>query len=212
MSRTMVGTSRSCSPCPPTRPSGRRADRPDVDPHADLQVLSAWACLLGTGTGRTTSPGSSSWFGRRPWRTTPISGGMCALTRISAPSRYGCATRRRARAHDRAGGPDPGNVRARRALRRAQHPRDLSARDARREQVACARTGSREELIDLPSSSRVTSIDLARRLRDRLRPHARELNCEREFDGIDELIERGTGSTAPAIGVAGEPRHAHARA
>jgi carboxylate-amine ligase len=57
-----------------------------------------------------------------------------------------------------------------------------------------ARYGLEGELVDLPSSSRVTSIDLARRLRDRLRPHARELNCEREFDGIDELIERGTGA------------------
>jgi carboxylate-amine ligase len=57
-----------------------------------------------------------------------------------------------------------------------------------------ARYGLEGELVDLPSSSRVASIDLARRLRDRLRPHARDLNCEREFEGIDDLIERGTGA------------------
>jgi carboxylate-amine ligase len=57
-----------------------------------------------------------------------------------------------------------------------------------------ARYGLEGELVDLPSSSRVASIELARRLRDRLRPHARELNCEREFEGLDDVIERGTGA------------------
>jgi carboxylate-amine ligase len=57
-----------------------------------------------------------------------------------------------------------------------------------------ARYGLEGELVDLPESSRVSSIDLARRLVKRLRPHARELNCEREFEGIEDLIERGTGA------------------
>jgi carboxylate-amine ligase len=57
-----------------------------------------------------------------------------------------------------------------------------------------ARYGLEGELVDLPQSSRVASIDLARRLVERLRPHARELNCEREFEGIEDLIERGTGA------------------
>jgi glutamate---cysteine ligase / carboxylate-amine ligase len=57
-----------------------------------------------------------------------------------------------------------------------------------------ARYGLEGELVDLPQSTRVASIDLARRLADRLRPHARELNCEREFEGIEDLIERGTGA------------------
>jgi carboxylate-amine ligase len=57
-----------------------------------------------------------------------------------------------------------------------------------------ARYGLEGELVDLPESSRVSSIDLARRLVERLRPHARELNCDREFEGIDDLIERGTGA------------------
>jgi glutamate---cysteine ligase / carboxylate-amine ligase len=57
-----------------------------------------------------------------------------------------------------------------------------------------ARYGLEGELVDLPSSSRVRSIDLVRRLVERLRPHARELHCEREFEGVEDLIERGTGA------------------
>jgi glutamate---cysteine ligase / carboxylate-amine ligase len=57
-----------------------------------------------------------------------------------------------------------------------------------------SRYGLEGELVDLPQSSRVGAIDLAGRLVERLRPHARELGCEREFDGIEDLIERGTGA------------------
>jgi glutamate---cysteine ligase / carboxylate-amine ligase len=57
-----------------------------------------------------------------------------------------------------------------------------------------ARYGLEGELVDLPQSSRCTAIELARRLAERLRPHARELGSEREFEGIDDLIERGTGA------------------
>jgi carboxylate-amine ligase len=57
-----------------------------------------------------------------------------------------------------------------------------------------ARYGLEGELVDLPQSSRCTAIDLARRLQERLRPHARELGCEREFEAIEDLVERGTGA------------------
>ena len=57
-----------------------------------------------------------------------------------------------------------------------------------------ARHGLHGELIDLPSSRRVPTVDLARRLVERLRPHARELGAERELEGITDLIERGTGA------------------
>ena len=50
------------------------------------------------------------------------------------------------------------------------------------------------ELIDLPSSNRIPTADLARRLVERLHPHARELGAERELEGVTELIERGTGA------------------
>ena len=57
-----------------------------------------------------------------------------------------------------------------------------------------ARYGLHGELIDLPSSNRVATAELARRLVERLRPHARELGAERELEGITDLIERGTGA------------------
>ena len=57
-----------------------------------------------------------------------------------------------------------------------------------------ARYGMQGELIDLPSSERIPTADLARRLVDRLHPHARELGSERELEGVTELIERGTGA------------------
>jgi carboxylate-amine ligase len=57
-----------------------------------------------------------------------------------------------------------------------------------------ARYGLEGELVDLPQSSRVAAIDLARRLVDRLRPHAEDLGCRREFEGIEDLIEHGTGA------------------
>jgi carboxylate-amine ligase len=57
-----------------------------------------------------------------------------------------------------------------------------------------ARYGMQGDLIDLPHSTRVPTAELARRLHDRLRPHARELGAEREFDGLLDLIEHGSGA------------------
>ena len=56
------------------------------------------------------------------------------------------------------------------------------------------RYGLEGELIDLPAHTRVPATELARRLVDRLRPHARELGAERELGGIESMIERGTGA------------------
>jgi len=56
------------------------------------------------------------------------------------------------------------------------------------------RYGMQGELIDLPSSARIPAADLARRVVERLRPHARELGSERELEGIEDLTERGTGA------------------
>jgi carboxylate-amine ligase len=55
------------------------------------------------------------------------------------------------------------------------------------------RYGMQGELIDLPSSARIPAADLARRVVERLRPHARELGSERELEGIEDLTEHGTG-------------------
>jgi carboxylate-amine ligase len=57
-----------------------------------------------------------------------------------------------------------------------------------------ARYGLGGELIDLPRSSRVPARELARRLVDRLRPHARELGSERELEAVTDLVEGGTGA------------------
>jgi carboxylate-amine ligase len=53
--------------------------------------------------------------------------------------------------------------------------------------------GLHGELVDLPSSDRVRTPDLARRLIDRLREHAQQLGSESDFDGLEDLLERGTG-------------------
>jgi carboxylate-amine ligase len=57
-----------------------------------------------------------------------------------------------------------------------------------------ARHGLEGELVDLPLTERVATKALARRLVERLEPHARELGSAAELDGVRDLIERGTGS------------------
>ncbi|WP_026911530.1 carboxylate-amine ligase [Patulibacter minatonensis] len=53
--------------------------------------------------------------------------------------------------------------------------------------------GLEGELVDLPSSDRVRTKDLGRRLVDRLREHAQELGSEDALEGITDLLDRGTG-------------------
>jgi glutamate---cysteine ligase / carboxylate-amine ligase len=57
-----------------------------------------------------------------------------------------------------------------------------------------ARYGLAGDLIDLPRKARVPARELARRLVERLRPHARELGSERELECVSELIDGGTGA------------------
>src|SRR5919199_843802 len=52
-----------------------------------------------------------------------------------------------------------------------------------------ARHGLEGELIDLPSSERVTTKALARRLVDRLRDHARDLGSAGQLEGIGDLLQ-----------------------
>jgi carboxylate-amine ligase len=58
-----------------------------------------------------------------------------------------------------------------------------------------ARHGLDAELVDLPHKRLVATKELARRLYDRLRPHAEELGAEDQFEGLKDIIERGTGSS-----------------
>jgi len=58
-----------------------------------------------------------------------------------------------------------------------------------------ARHGLDGELVDLPSEERVPTRRLARRLVDRLRPHAQDLGAEDELEGIVDLLQRGNGAS-----------------
>jgi carboxylate-amine ligase len=58
-----------------------------------------------------------------------------------------------------------------------------------------ARHGLEGDLVDLPSTDRVSARELAERLLDRLRPHAQDLGAEDAFDGIRDILDNGNGAT-----------------
>lgn len=62
-----------------------------------------------------------------------------------------------------------------------------------------ARHGLEGDLVDLPSSDRVPAKELARRLLDRLRPHAEDLGSAAELDAIADLLERGNGGARQIV-------------
>lgn len=62
-----------------------------------------------------------------------------------------------------------------------------------------ARHGLDAELVDLPSSDRVATKQLARRLLDRLREHAQDLGSADDLEGIDDLLARGNGASRQIV-------------
>jgi carboxylate-amine ligase len=62
-----------------------------------------------------------------------------------------------------------------------------------------ARHGLEGEIVDLPSSERVGTKALTRRLLDRLTPHAQELGAEDALDGIRDLLVRGNGASRQIV-------------
>ncbi len=62
-----------------------------------------------------------------------------------------------------------------------------------------ARHGLEGELVDLPSSERVATRALARRLLDRMREHASDLGSRNELDAIEDLLDRGNGATRQVV-------------
>jgi carboxylate-amine ligase len=62
-----------------------------------------------------------------------------------------------------------------------------------------ARHGLEGELVDLPATDRVTAKELTRRLMDRLRPHSEDLGSAAEFDGLEDILDNGTGSARQAL-------------
>jgi carboxylate-amine ligase len=62
-----------------------------------------------------------------------------------------------------------------------------------------ARHGLDAQLVDLPVKDRVPVPQLARRLMERLRPHAEELGSEADFDCLEEILDRGNGASRQAV-------------
>jgi carboxylate-amine ligase len=62
-----------------------------------------------------------------------------------------------------------------------------------------ARHGLDGNLVDLPKRARVRTSDLARRVIERLRPHAEELGSAQDFDGLEDLLENGNGGSRQVV-------------
>jgi carboxylate-amine ligase len=62
-----------------------------------------------------------------------------------------------------------------------------------------ARHGLDGEVVDLPSSERVSTRALARRLVDRMREHCSDLGSLEELEGIEDLLERGNGAARQIV-------------
>jgi carboxylate-amine ligase len=62
-----------------------------------------------------------------------------------------------------------------------------------------ARHGLDGELVDLPSTDRVSTRELARRLLDRLREHAEDLGSSAELAAVEDLLQRGNGAARQRV-------------
>jgi glutamate---cysteine ligase / carboxylate-amine ligase len=62
-----------------------------------------------------------------------------------------------------------------------------------------ARHGLESDLVDLPGTARVPARELARRLLDRLRPHAEELGSAEELACVEDLLEHGNGASRQVV-------------
>ncbi|HEY8626250.1 MAG TPA: carboxylate-amine ligase [Solirubrobacteraceae bacterium] len=62
-----------------------------------------------------------------------------------------------------------------------------------------ARHGLEGDLVDLPSSDRVPTRALARRLIDRMRDHCSDLGSLSELEHVEDLLERGNGAARQVV-------------
>jgi glutamate---cysteine ligase / carboxylate-amine ligase len=62
-----------------------------------------------------------------------------------------------------------------------------------------ARHGLEGELVDLPSSDRVPTRALARRLLDRMREHCADLGSLSELEAVEDLLARGNGAARQVV-------------
>jgi carboxylate-amine ligase len=62
-----------------------------------------------------------------------------------------------------------------------------------------ARHGLEGEIVDLPSTERVSTKALTRRLLERLEPHAQQLGAADALEGIRDLLRRGNGASRQIV-------------
>jgi glutamate---cysteine ligase / carboxylate-amine ligase len=62
-----------------------------------------------------------------------------------------------------------------------------------------ARHGLDGQLVDLPKTARVPVVDLARRVMERMRPHAEELGSAAELDALEDILENGNGASRQLV-------------
>jgi carboxylate-amine ligase len=62
-----------------------------------------------------------------------------------------------------------------------------------------ARHGLEGEIVDLPSSDRIQTRALARRLIDRVREHTQDLGSAAELEAVEDLLERGNGAARQVV-------------
>ena len=62
-----------------------------------------------------------------------------------------------------------------------------------------ARHGLDGELVDLPSSDRIATRVLARRLIDRMRDYCADLGSESELQAVEDLVSRGNGAARQVV-------------
>ena len=62
-----------------------------------------------------------------------------------------------------------------------------------------ARHGLEGELVDLPSSDRIATRALARRLLDRAREHCQELGSQAELEAVEDLMQKGNGAARQVV-------------
>jgi carboxylate-amine ligase len=62
-----------------------------------------------------------------------------------------------------------------------------------------ARHGLTGELVDLPTTARIATTALLRRMLDDVADHSRDLGCHGELDGVVDLLERGNGAQRQVV-------------
>ncbi len=62
-----------------------------------------------------------------------------------------------------------------------------------------ARHGLEGEIVDLPGPDRVPTRELARRLLDRLKPHAQDLGSANELQAVEDLLKKGNGAARQVV-------------